>query len=134
MTQQTENLPASDDRSSPPSDELMAKVVAEWKGWDDSVPVGRGLWNDSHMLVQGKPPYANATHDPRIVTDAALELLHHCLTQGPNAGSLNSNRRGGWQASYAEHIPVSDQPFRTAVCWLAVDVLGVAEAAEGGGA
>ena len=117
------------DRTNPPPDEIMGKVVAKWKGWDDSIPVGKGLWNDSHMLVQGKPPYDNATEDPRDDPNAALELLHWLVNRTQGIGFWWKPKSWVFDLPTGNiDVPISGQPMRTAVCWLAAEVLGVEDA------
>ena len=102
--------------------EQLTPVIAKWKGWprcDYSAPFDDEYPSEG-LFALG----LDIQRDPRDDTDAALELLHWVLTRGPNAGSLNSNRKGGWQAKYAEHMPVTGQPFRDEVCKLAVEVMG----------
>lgn len=119
------------DRTTPPSDAAMGKVVAEWMGWDDFI----GSENGGLFGHDPKEPYETAwVADPRTNTDAALELLGWLMDEMER---LDGNSRylikrdAEWQLHehspiYMDHIiPISGEPFRTAICWLAVDVLGV---------
>ena len=96
------------DRTNPPPDDLMAKVLAPFYGFDTIE-----AWTE--------------TMDPRVCTDAALELLHHLVNLSPY-GRLDCVL-GGWDLADENDtrafLPLSSEPFRTGVAWLAVDVLGV---------
>jgi len=124
------------DRTRPPSDEIMARVVGEWKGWKRPKRVTdlfSGDMLDRWLDSFSGDPYIDC---PRADTDAALELL----------GWLEMTDRASFQSDVYESeiaeeaqgpcwevtsymgvsmIPLSGQPFRTAICWLAVDVMGV---------
>jgi hypothetical protein len=118
------------DRTNPPSDEVMAKVVAKWRGVD--VPfvvtistVGKGI---KALVPMGREVVEIV--DPRFDTDAALELLW--FLDGISAFEILAdirNKQTGWCIRNWDDmpmfIPISGQPFRTAVCWLVVDVMGV---------
>jgi hypothetical protein len=142
------------ERSNPPSDEIMGKVVAKWKGWDfihllNHEDCDGKYWDDD--IVYG--PYScplfhqykkDAAHDltgfvfdPRVDTDAALELLGWlCDEMERQDGNSRYiiKRDNEWQVHehspiYCDHIvPLSGEPFRRTVCWLAADVLGVTNA------
>lgn len=84
---------------------------------EDSNGDGRFVW-----LHQGQRKTVWA--DPRSDTDAALELLHHAMLK--LGGVAFTWCLGGFVIrAFDEHviIPLSGQPMRTAVCWLAVDVM-----------
>lgn len=118
------------DRTKPPSDEIMARVVAEWRGWK------HGL--DTIDFRHGKVFRGNGcshyvpVDDPRTDTDAALELFHSVARQevenewgGQMPIVLLPDRWRIWVDGNRKYLPLSGEPFRTSVCWLAVDVLGV---------
>jgi hypothetical protein len=115
------------DRSSPPSDEIMGKVVAKTHKWESC----KGpFWNGNHNAFQcQQEPYA-IVPDPRESTDAALELLHWMEYRYHHLALNREWVREGYliRFQYPRLIPISGQPFRTAVCWLAADVLGVTNA------
>jgi len=115
----------------------MAKVVAKWKGWESC----KGpFWNGNHNAFQCQQEPYTIVPDPRESTDAALDLLHWVADYIIDAvedglGVVQLQRENGvwhvwnyWSGNEYGDIPISGQPFRTAVCWLAVDVLGVANA------
>jgi len=148
MSDRTQPPPeASEDRSAPPPDEIMARVVGEWKGWKEahfyppriSNPFGEGSW-------RSKPDDYSAPVevDPRFCTDAALELLgcliEKCLNHTYDASeqgepalymelsghAFNKNPENHPSGYFTGNLPIcGGQPFRTAICWLAVDVMGV---------
>lgn len=112
------------DRTQPPSDELMCKVVTKWKGWD-----GTYFASSPQQFVADPMPafHPILVNDPRTNTDAANDLLgwlydeHGTLTR-------SEGRQWHWYAWGSDvkaTFPNSGQPFRTAVCWIAVDALGV---------
>ena len=107
----------------PPSDEVMCKVIAEMMGWsrcDYSAP-----FEDEPSAVGLFALGQDIQRDPRHDTDAALKLLHHILTI-TKSGFLTTTYCwciSTWN-TYKE-FPISGEPFRTAVCNLAVEVLGV---------
>lgn len=127
------------DRSNQPSDELIAKLVAKWMNWSRGcVPVKPGLAREkvvSFMEGSGDPrdECLGAIADPRTDTDAALELLRWVEMNAPLRCEIDEVYADGtwWKYQHADGtsdsivIPISGQPFRTSVCWLAVDVLGV---------
>ncbi|MHA7813270.1 MAG: hypothetical protein ACX94C_07770 [Phycisphaerales bacterium] len=132
------------DRTQPPSDEIMGKVVAKWKGWDDAF-YEENDYPDQDAFVQDPEWYLNEEYkgtypgqpDPRECTDAVLELLHHIgIPLDPNMAdrhwwtpvNLTTTEVGEAEYRSREYIPISGQPFRTAVCWLAAEVLGVTDA------
>lgn len=146
------------DRTKMPPDELMCKVVAKWKGWDfihllNHEDCDGKYWDDD--IVYG--PYScplfhqykkDAAHDltgfvfdPRTDTDAALELFHS-LVQEVDCGYWCSSRAWVFELNGERNedgypygcrvydIPISGEPFRRGVCWLACDVLGVDDDTE----
>ena len=125
------------DRTQPPSNELMCKVVAKWKGWEfdqieHTTPNGiHRFWDNETNEFQS---------DPRTDTDAALELRTDIMDtldrknqsddfyieEGGHGWSVVRYDGDGDPRDYThDYFPISGEPFRTAVCWLAVDVLGV---------
>lgn len=135
------------DRTKMPTDELMGKVVAKWKGVDvpfmvTTSTVGKGI---TALVPIGRADVEVV--DPRFDTNAALELLHwlanehgldiendqvdfHDTTPCWAVKKGKHDPYGGtneepWE--WRKTIPISGEPFRTAVCWLAVQVLGLDE-------
>jgi hypothetical protein len=118
------------DRTKPPSDKLMGKVVAKWAGHDESTHFDNGMfYYEPHKYLECVEFICK---DPRSDTDAALELL--CEICERQWWIIESTEDRGWEILPVDFdsndqvkaaIPISGQPFRTAVCWLAVDVMGV---------
>lgn len=100
-----------------PSDEMMVEVGVAWK---DAKPLQdieyfRPWWE------------ANCGLDPRDDTDAALELLHWSIHR---KGLCSFRSKVGWSlvdltpfsVISQTIIPLSGEPFRYAVCNLAVEI------------
>ena len=120
------------DRTQPPPDDLMCKVVAKWKGWKKGVKYRHAL----HIQHRSGTFHNTATDeaqipalDPRTDTDAALELLgwlwkrHLNYLHTVEGGKCTLYYDMG--SRYGELVIQGGIAFRTTVCWLAVDVLGV---------
>lgn len=117
------------DRTTPPSDAAMGKVVEKWKGWDflsgDDPNIVRFEYGRYTYRTPGGFMIADTVADPRTDPDAALELLHWLVIEEVH-GPIYPQMSGGYYVGTSHDIrSTSGQPFRTAVCWLAVDVLGV---------
>ena len=134
------------------SDGAMAKVIAEWMGWQYEPRIEHGCPHlCSALRERWRAPLANMTgeyeqdfiFDPRTDTDAALMLLIYTLKKWSSSigGTymLSPNEKDEmWDVVLISTagdfrpwatIPISGEPFRYAVCNLAAKVLGV----EGGG-
>ena len=107
---------AGDDEDDVPSIICMRAWPAYPDGWGDDVHESQS--------------------DPRTDTDAALELLHHIeVPLDPNMSekhwwtpkNLTTTEVSESEYRAREYIPVSGEPFRRAVCWLAVDVMEVSD-------
>ena len=128
------------DRTQPPNDELMVQVLKIIHGID--IPVVTTYSTVVPCPIVSLTPLGCCVVDvvdPRTDTNAALDLLHWVLGEYENkeqyAGFyLERGNRGMWDImrhfegdsfpkEYKANIPISGQPMRTAVCWLAVDVM-----------
>jgi hypothetical protein len=112
-----------------PTDELTARVVAEWMGWEKAYKT----W-DSDVFKSDRErhvPFADNDHiqrcpDPRDDTNAALRLLGWVRTGYASQTQLAEDGRH-WLV-YTERgtkaIPLSGEPFRYSVVALAGEVCG----------
>ena len=115
------------------SDGAMAKVIAEWMGWDKASwqtparSTDSMTFHNSDVTAEQIPAI-----DPRTHTDAALRLLIYLVhTKGCALDSHTGDCIGvsEWDSSeLVATLPISGKPFCNAVCNLAAKVLGV----EGG--
>ena len=131
------------DRTNPPPDEIMGKVVAKWKGWDDihllnDEDCDGNYWDVDRVYGPYSCPLfhqykKDAAHDltgfvfdPRTDTNAALELLHWLVNRTQGIGFWWKPKSWVFDLPTGNiDVPISGQPMRTAVCWLAAEVLGV---------
>lgn len=126
------------DRTQPPSDELMGKVVAKWKGWrHGSKYHPDGPRGSFFTNIVGPEHIAHPlVVDPRTDTNAALDLLGYLMGYHKACDEPIISFDTEWQihdfaccdgvlGHPVREIPTSGEPFCIAVCWLAVDVLGV---------
>ena len=119
-----------------PSDEMMVEVVKVWQGWGESYCFP-ARYPGQISCFRPKDDYdAEYVKDPRDDTDAALELLGWLL------GQMETKDQGtdyllehdvGWTVmrytgyghpeGTLHELPISGEPFRYAVCNLAVEVV-----------
>ena len=118
-----------------PTDKDTAEVVAWWRGWERATSHGYD-WIDANDTALAHGVYRSLTNNPLDDTDAALELLGWLLgqmeTKDQGTDYLLEHDAGWTVMRYTGYghpegtlheLPISGEPFRYAVCNLAVEVV-----------
>lgn len=122
-----------------PSDEVTAKVVAEWMGWEKAYWFYSARYEVDGWSCHPDPcPYDDESwcFDPRDDTNSALRLLHWWADRMEDIwghGVYIEREEDHW--IIREHagiypmrtLPISGEPFCFAVVTLAAGVMGVGD-------
>ena len=108
--------------------EQLTPVIAKWKGCESAflvdVPTEMYTLRMFYLVSDTHQP-SESCFDPRIYTDAANDLLGYlCDHHGTLTRQGHEWYWYAWGDDINSRFPNSGQPFRDAVCQLAVDVRG----------